>query len=203
MLNLKMQMLKTFALVVAITSLFGCSKDAPSVVPNAPAASNQPPALTPDEANSFTEQPAPDFDPKLTLEWPGTPEESRRRIDAGQAHETTIYSASVTQVGPVTIFSASVYELSAEDLQGSDPKEMLASHGTTGDEVELTRKEIEHGPNKHLGFDVTAKDAGSFLRRVNVMVGRRIYSVTVGSLTQERLNAEDVAKFFESFQVKE
>ncbi|MBC7819653.1 MAG: hypothetical protein IAG10_22455 [Planctomycetaceae bacterium] len=190
-------------LIIATTCFCGCSKDVPSVVPNAPIVSNQSPALAADNALPFTEEAAPDFDPKLTLVWPGTPEESRRRINAGQAHETTIYSASLTQLGPVTIFSASVYEFSAEDLQGSDPKEMLASHGTTGDEVELTRKEIEHGPNKHLGFDVTAKDDGSFLRRVNVMVGRRIYSVNVVSLKQERLNAEDVAKFFESFAIKE
>ncbi len=40
--------------------------------------------------HTFTQQPAPDFDPRLTLEWPGTPEESRQRINAGQADETTI-----------------------------------------------------------------------------------------------------------------
>lgn len=108
-----------------------------------------------------------------------------------------------SQSGPVAIFSANVYEFSENDLQGSDSKELLASHGTSGDEVELTRKDIEHGPNKHPGLDVTSKDDGGFLRRVNIMVGRRIYSVQVTSLKQERLTADDVLKFFESFAIKE
>ena len=189
------------ALTLSMTILCGCSKDAPST--NASTVPNRPPALTPDNASPFTEEAAPNFDSKLTVEWPGTPEESRRRINAGQADETTIYSASVTQLGPVTIFSASVYEFSAEDLQGSDPKELLASHNTSGDEVELTRQEIKHGPNKHPGLDVTEKSDGSFRRRVNVMVGRRIYSVQVISLKQERLADDDVVKFFESFVVKD
>lgn len=163
------------------------------------------PAVAADNAIPFTEETAPDFDPKLTLVWPGTPEESRRRINAGKADETTIYGATLmqTQSVPVTIFSANVYELSESDLQGSDPKELLASHLTSGDEVELTRKEIEHGPNKHPGLDVTSKEADSFLRRVNVMVGRRIYSVQVISLMQERLAAADVLRFFESFAIKD
>ena len=94
---------------------------------------------------------------------------------------------------PVTIFSVSVYEFAEQDLQGSDPKELVASHGTSGDEIELTRKQIERGPNKLLGFDVTAKDDGGFVRRINVMAGRRIYSVQVISLKQERLTADDPA----------
>ena len=205
MRNLKRQMLKTLALLIASTSLFGCSKDAPSVVPNAPTVSNQSPALAPDNALPFTEEAAPDFDPKLTLVWPGTPEESRRRINAGQADETTIYSASHWQIqtAAVNIFSATVYEFSEKDLQGFDPKELLAHHGTSGDEVELTRKEIEHGRNKHLGLDLTSKDDGGFYRRVSVMVGRRIYSVKFTSAKQEGLTADDVRKFFESFAIKE
>ena len=38
---------------------------------------------------------------------------------------------------------------------------------------------------------------------LSVMVGRRIYSVKVVSLTQERLTAADVLKFFESFAIEE
>ena len=102
---------------------------------------------------------APDFDPKLTLTWPGTPEESRRRINAGMADETTIYHATLLQSGPgpVTIFEASVYQFTEKDLLGSDPKEMLVGHLASGDEIELTRRQIEHGPNKLLGFDVIVK----------------------------------------------
>ena len=125
--------------------------DATPAVTNAPAALNEPPAQAPDHTPS-AEEDAPDFDPKLTLEWPGTPEESRRRINAGMADETTIYNATFSQTGPVPIFAATVHQFSEKDLQGADPKEMLASHGTSGDEIELTRKPIKHGPNKLLGL---------------------------------------------------
>ena len=199
-----MRSLSILILLAALTSLFGCSQDAPPAATNAPAVASDPPALSAGNT-PFTEEDAPDFDPKLTLEWPGTPEESRRRINAGQADETTIYGASFWQLQPgqLNIFGATVYEFSENDLQGSDPKELLAGHGTSGSEVELTRKEIEHGPNKHLGLDRTSKDDGGFYRRVNVMVGRRIYSVKFSSAKQERLNADDVLKFFESFAIKE
>lgn len=197
-----MRVLKILILLVAITNFCGCSKDAPPAVTNASAVLNETPADSSDNT-PFTEEAAPEFDPKLTLAWPGTPEESRRRINAGQPDETTIYSATFSLTGPVTIFGASVYQFTEKDLQGSDPKEMLVSHGTIGGEIELTRQQIEHGPNKLLGFDVTAKDDGSFRRRVNILAGTRIYSVEVVSLKQERLNAEDVAKFFESFAIKD
>ena len=199
-----MRSLKFLAVLTVMTSLCGCSTDAPPAVTNAPAVLNEPPADS-FENTPFTEEDAPDFDPKLTLEWPGTPEESRRRINTGMADETTIYSATFfqTETGTLTIFGASVYQFTEKDLQGSDPKEMLARHGTSGDEIALSRKQIEHGPNKYPGYDVTAKSGTSFLRRVTVMFGRRLYSVEVLSLKQERLNAEDVTKFFESFAVKD
>jgi hypothetical protein len=190
------------ASVILMASLCGCSPKAPSAGTNVPAVLNESPADS--SANTpFTEEDAPDFDPKLTLEWPGTPEESRRRINAGMADETTIYSATFSQTGPVTIFAATVHQFSEKDLQGSDPKEMLASHGTSGGEIELTRQQLEHGPNKLMGFDMTAKEEGGFRRRVNILDGTRIYSIQVVSLKQERLNAKDVTKFFESFAVKE
>lgn len=108
-----------------------------------------------------------------------------------------------TESGPLTIFSASVYEFSAEDLQGSDPKELLAGPVTSGSEIELSRKQIEHGPNKYPGLDMTAKSGDDgVLRRINVMVGRRVYSVQVSSL-KKRLADDDVVKFFESFVVRD
>ncbi len=135
----------------------------------------------------------------MTLAWPGTPEESRRRIDPGTDRETTIYRASFTQNFPLTSFGAAVYEFTEKDLQGGDPTEWLPRHLGGGNVVELSRRQIEHGPNKDLGFEVTAKDENLFVRRVNVLVGRRVYSVEVLSIRQERLNAEDVEEFFESF----
>ncbi len=121
------------------------------------------------------------------------------------ADETTIYSASfwLLTERAVTIFGATVYQFAEKDLQGSDPKEILAGHRTSGDEIELTRKQIEYGPSKLLGFDVMSKDDGGFRRRVNILAGTRIYTVEVLSHKQERLNAEDVVKFFESFAIKD
>lgn len=196
---------KHLAVLTTMLSLCGCSKDAPPAATNAVGVSNEPSAESSNNT-TFTEEAAPDFDPKLILEWPGTPEESRRRINAGMADETTIYSATLwqTETVPLTIFGATVYQFTEKDLQDAgDPKEMLASHMMSDEDEELTRQQIEHGPNKLLGFDVIVKEEGGFRRRVNVLAGTRIYSVQVVSGKQERLNAEDVAKFFESFAVKE
>ncbi|MDZ4686110.1 MAG: hypothetical protein SH850_13665 [Planctomycetaceae bacterium] len=199
-----MRSLKCLAVLTVMTSLWGCSTNAPPAVTSAPAVLNVPPTDS-SKNTPFTEEDTPDFDPKLTLEWPGTPFESRRRINAGMADETTIYSATFfqTETGTLTIFGASVYQLTEKDLQGSDPKEMLASHGTrSGDEIELTRQQIEHGPKRLLGFDMTAKEDGGFRRRVNILAGTRIYSVHVVSGQKEQLDAEDVTKFFESFAIQ-
>jgi hypothetical protein len=200
-----MRAMTILTLLTAMAGFCGCSKAAPLAATNASGVSNEPSAPSPDKVLPSTVQDAPEFDPKLTLEWPGTPEESRRRINAGLADETTIYSATLFQLnGPVIIFSASVYQFTEKDLQDAgDPKEMLVSHMTSDEDEELTRQQIEHGPNKFLGFDVTAKDEGGFRRRVNILAGTRIYSVQVVSGKQERLNAEDVTKFFESFAVKD
>lgn len=70
----------------------------------------------------------------------------------------------------VTIFSATVHQFSKQDLQGTDPTEMLATHGSIGEEVELTSKSFECGAKKLPGFDRTAKDDAGFLRRVTVLV---------------------------------
>jgi len=193
------------AVVASLTFSSLAAGGEPPAATNARAVANDSPELSTGNT-PFTEEDAPDFDPKLILAWPGVPEENRRRINVGMADETTIYSATFfqTETGTLTIFGASVYQFTEKDLQGSDPKEMLASHGTrSGDEIELTRKQIEHGPSKLLGFDVIVKEEGGFRRRVNILAGTRIYSVQVVSSKQERLNADDVAKFFESFAIKD
>lgn len=196
--------LKLVTLLAAMTSLCGCSQEAPPAVENIPAVPNEPATLDPDNVTPFTEQDAPDFDPKLTLEWPGTPEESRRRSHAGLADETSGYGASITfsQTVPVTRFAAAVTQFTEKTLQGLAPKQMLVDEAL-GEDKELTRKEIEHGPKKYPGLDVTAKSGDSFVRRVVVLARTRIYKIEVLSTKQERLNAEDVAKFFESFAITE
>lgn len=190
------------AMLAAMLCFCGCSKDTPSKEASASAGPNDSLAVS-SENTPLTEEEAPDFDPKLTLIWPGPPRESRRRIDAGSAHETTSYSATFSQTGPIIMFEASVSLMSEKDLQDSDPKELLASQGTWDEHQELTCKQIEFGPNKYLGFEVAGKVGDTFVRRLNVLAGRRLYALEVVSFKQERLNAEDVVKFFESFAVKE
>ena len=190
------------ASMVLMASLCGCFNAAPSVATNPTAATNMPPADSTETAHSFTEQDAPDFDPKLTLVWPGTPEESRRRIDAGTADETTIYSATFWASEPVTIFSATVRQVPEQDLQVSDQAEMLAEYALNGHE-EVTRKQIEHGSNKFMGIEVAAHSNGAPARSLAVRAGTRIYRISVLSLKQERLSADDVTKFFDSFAIKD
>ncbi len=162
-----------------------------------------PPVPVSSQQRATAEQDASDFDPKLTLSWPGIPTESRRRLDAGTAHETTIYSATYSQTDPATVFEASVYQISEQDLRASNPQELLAGHMTSDDDKELSRKPILHGPQKYPAFDVTLNSGESYFRRITVMAGRRLYSVNVGSVKKERLSALDVTKFLDSFRVQE
>lgn len=204
MINRGFRSLMVLPLAIALTSPVGCSKSTPPAPASAPHASAEgPPSAASDKTNPPTETEAPNFDPKLTLVWPGTPQESRRRINAGSADEATIYSATFSQMGPITTFSARVDLLSEKDLRDSDPKTLVARHMTDAEDEELTGQQIEHGPNKYPGYEMTAKSANLFVRRVNVMAGRRLYSVEVGTVKLERLDADDVAKFFESFAVQD
>lgn len=193
---------KCLTLLAAILSFCGCAKNTPSAGEKASAVPHETPADS-SENTPFTEEESPDFDPKMTLDWPGAPQESRQRIDAGSAHETTIYRATFSQTGPIVMFEANVSLMSEKDLQASDPKELLASQGTWDEHQELISEQIEFGPNKYLGFEVTGKVGDTFVRRLNVLAGRRLYALEVVSFKPERLNAEDVTNFFESFAVQE
>lgn len=184
------------ALLTAITSFFGCSPEAPSVANNSQ-------GLSPGDEIPGTERDAPEFDPKLSITWPGAPKESRRRIDAGTIHETSIYSASFSRSDPATIFAASVHQDSEQDVLATDPKQLLVENALSDDEVELSREEFEHGPHKHPGLDVTAKSGDGYVRRLVVLAGTRTYNVSVTSTKEERLKAEDVTTFFESFKIED
>jgi hypothetical protein len=160
-----------------------------------------------------TRSPAPSadaarFDPKLRLEWPAPPSETRRRIDAGSPDETTIYSASLVLTDPATIFSATVHQFTEASLPGKDPRVMVAEHALQGDEG-LDRKISEYVANKAYetnkfpGVEVTAKSGNSFARRVVVLAGTRLYKIEAVSTKEDRLKAADVARFFDSFEIQE
>src|SRR5690349_8350979 len=131
--RLNMRFVMKLCFSIALLILNGCSNATESTSASTTAPPEGPPAVAPEDATS-TEQDAFDFDPLLILAWPAAPEETRRRIDAGTIHETTIYSASLSQAGPVTIFSATVHQFSKHDLQSLDSLEMLASHGASSEE---------------------------------------------------------------------
>jgi len=148
------------------------------------------------------EQEAPDFDPRLTVEWPGTLTESRSRFAAGTPEETTIYTAKHRTFGPVTVFSATVHEFTEQSLQKTDSKEMLKDNALQNiKSPDHTLTEIQR--QGHPGVEATGRDEAAHFRRVVVLAGRRLYRVEVVSLQPDRLKADDVTRFFDSFQIKD
>jgi hypothetical protein len=51
--------------------------------------------------------------------------------------------------------------------------------------------------------DVTGRDEAAHFRCMVVLAGRRLYQLKVLSFQPDRLKAEDVTKFFDSFQIKD
>jgi hypothetical protein len=196
--------MKTLILLVVFitaTCFCGCSPHPESESTSAD--SNESAASPLTNAPSPTEQDVLEFDPKLTLAWPGPPEESWRRANAGLKNETTIYSATFSQTGPVAIFGANVVLLSEEDLQTADPRQWLPYHRSGPEDEELGRQQIEYGPHKHPGFELRIKSSNAYCRRVNVLADRRLYCIEVSSLNRERLDADDVTNFLQSFSIED
>lgn len=68
---------------------------------------------------------------------------------------------------------------------------------------EFTRKDIEHGPKKYPGVDITSHSKNSFTRNVMVMAGLRIYNVSVTCRQEKTLESAKVRDFFDSFGIDE
>jgi hypothetical protein len=148
------------------------------------------------------EQEAPDFDPRLILAWPGSPTESRRRLAEGTPEETTFYTGMLTLTGPVTTFSATVHEFTEQSLQGTDSQQMLKDNALGSDAgPNHTMTEIQR--QGHPGFEFTGRSGAAYVRRIVVLSGRRLYRLEVLSTGQDRFQADDVIKFFDSFMIKE
>lgn len=154
------------------------------------------------DATAVEKQAAPDFDPKFTVEWPGPPIESRSRIAAGTPDETTLYTGKHTAFEPITIFNVTVHEFTEQSLQGTDSKEMLQSNALQNIKSPgHTLTEIQR--QGHHGMEATGRDDAAHFRRVVVLAERRLYRVEVVSLHPDRLKADDVTKFVDSFQIKD
>jgi hypothetical protein len=112
------------------------------------------------------------FDPKLRLKWPGKPTESSQVPEVGSPKH---YSASFVdkQATGVTLYAANVEEFPEEMLKGASPKELLAAYVLGSKRHETSRKEIEHGPKKYPGLEITTRTEKDFGRRLVVMAGSK------------------------------
>jgi hypothetical protein len=113
------------------------------------------------------------------------------------------YMGIFTDKGPddVIIFTAGVMELPT--LQQNNPKDLLESSVLPLQRDEFTRKDIEHGPKKYPGADITSYSKKSFSRHVVVMAGLRIYTISVTCREEASLDNSKVRKFLESFGIDE
>jgi hypothetical protein len=100
-----------------------------------------------------------------------------------------LYSANVTDVGPA-------------GADAMSPRDLLAAYTVAFQKDEVSRKEIEHGPNKLPGLDLVGRVSGKLSRKVVVAAGTRMYTVSVTAPTEEALRAPEVTAFFDSFAVE-
>ena len=146
------------------------------------------------------------FNPKLALKWPGKPFESSQVLttkDGEQKH----YSAMFADKRPdgLVLFSAFVEEFPEKALKGTSAKQLLAAYVLAFRKEETSRKELEHGPKKYPGLDITSQHASPsgirFNRKLVVLAGRRIYCISVDCKDKEFLNRPEVKAFFESLAI--
>ncbi len=156
-------------LLTTTTTSSGCSTDVPATPTDTPAVLPEPLIFTTNEVALDTGQGGADFDPKVTVAWPGTPITNCVRLNAGSADEMTIYNADITQTEPVTKFSLQIYQFTGNALEGAAPKETLSERALDDDDEALSHRKIEHGPRKYPAIDVTAKSGDCFARRVFVV----------------------------------
>lgn len=139
------------------------------------------------------------FQPGLTLKWPGKPSESSQ-ILPGEGGDEKHYTALFTDklpAGAVT-FSAFVIEFPDKALKGMSPQRFLAAYVAASKKDETSRKEVEHGPKKYPGLEITTHARGLFGRKLVVLAGSRLYEVSVSSKSEEALKAPEVKAFLES-----
>jgi len=144
------------------------------------------------------------FKSKFTLKWPGKPSEDSQILKTNDGEEKH-YSAMFADKQPegAVVYSAFVIEYPEKALKGTTPKEMLAAYVFAFQKEETSRKEIEHGKNKHPGLDITSKSAKFFGRKVVVMVQPRLYEIAVTAKNESSLKTKEVSAFFDSLKVEE
>ena len=154
--------------LVAITTVSGCSKATP-------------PSNT---TNSS-------FKPNFSIQWPGEPDESL--ILPGNTGEMKVFMANFTEWnydketgqalrdGHATFYIVAVEEYPQKSFEDEKltPHDMLFAHNFAFQKFEVSRKEIEHGPQKYPGLVIFQKMDKNCHRQLTVMAGNRLYSVSV------------------------
>jgi len=156
-----------------------------------PHALAQPPASSPQLS----------FRPKLSLKWPGKPSENSQIIH-GPFGDEKFYDAMYADKRPTgtIMYSAHVMEFPAKELKGASPKQLLEASVFAFKKDETSRKEISFGKKKYPGLDITSRSAKLlFSRKIVVLVGTRLYTVSVASKDEQALKAPEGKAFFESF----
>jgi hypothetical protein len=139
------------------------------------------------------------FQPNLSLKWPGKASESSQILsteDGDEKHYTALFSKKGT--AGVVIFSAFVIEFPDKALKSTTAKTLLAAYVFSSKDDETSRKEVEHGPKKYPGLEISTHARGLFGRKLVVMAGSRLYEVSVSSKSEEALKAPEVKTFLES-----
>jgi hypothetical protein len=145
---------------------------------------------------------AVEFDPKLQLQWPGVPDESRQVIG-----DTKHYSAMLTLRRPngPAFYHASVSDDSIYAQQS--PSEVLHSFTFAFRKDETSRKQIKVGPKEYLGLDIASTsivgDRPLFTRKVVFVAGTRLTSVSVSGRDADFISGPEVSAFFDSLTVSE
>jgi len=143
------------------------------------------------------------FDSELHLQWPGTPDESRQIVG-----DSKHYTAMLTHrsANGILFLSANVDE--DPGFAKLSPKEALDSYTFAFRKHETSRKEIEVGPKKYPGLEITKKDATAagkvrFERELVYVDGSRIASVSVSSTDENLVNGPEASAFLDSLLTRE
>src|SRR6476660_7976313 len=144
-----------------------------------------------------------EFDPKLQLQWPGTPDEDRTIIG-----DSKHYSALLTHKGTKGTILLSAFVDEDPGFAKLSPKDALDSYTFAFRKNETSRKEIEVGPKKYPGLEITSKDTSAagkvrFERKLVYVAGTRIASVSVSSTDEKLVNGPEASAFLDSLQPRD
>ena len=138
----------------------------------------------------------------LHLAWPGPPNEGRTTVP-GPGGDVQTYSAMYASKAPglLVVYLANVIDSGTGAANQMDSRERVTAFMFTFQKTEISRKEFEHGSEKHPGLDVLRPQGKNVSRALVVVVGQRIYSVSVSAPNEELLTGPEVMAFFNSFTI--